>query len=228
MKTTGRLVILICVLSMLALVSGTVFAAPTVPGAVYGDSQASGVNKPVVQIQQELQQAGIKDVKPTDWSAGSITVVVQAGLLKPAGDGSFHPEANVKADEGVAVFAKVLGIAAKTDDAATAAQKMKDAGLVSTTPTADKDMTRIEVARMLATALGVTPKANVTTANYPFMDMYKVRTNDDLGILAALYDLGIFKGYPEDNGGVTFRPDAILTRAQIAILIDRILGAQGH
>ncbi len=220
MRTGRRFVALICVFSILALVSGTVLAAPTVPGAVYGDQQAQGVNKPVVQIQQDLQQAGIKDVKPTDWAAGSITVIVQAGLLKPEADGNFHPEAKLKNDEGVAVFARVLGIASKTDTPQQAMQKAKDAGIVSSSTTADKDMSRMDVARMLAKALGVTP-APVTAANYPFMDMYKVQSQEDLGILKALYDLGIFKGY-EDK---TFRPDAILTKAQIAILIDRILGA---
>lgn len=43
-----------------------------------------------------------------------------------------------------------------------------------------------------------------------------------MALLAALYDAGVFKGY-EDG---TFRPYNVLTRAQIAILVDRILGAQ--
>jgi len=42
----------------------------------------------------------------------------------------------------------------------------------------------------------------------------------DAAILKALFDLGIFKGF-EDR---TFKPDGILTVAQIALLIDRVLG----
>lgn len=193
--------------------------SPTVPGAVYSDQTATGVNKPVVQIQQELQQAGIQDVRPTDWYAGSITVLVQSGLMAPTPSGQIQPDANLSFNEGVAVFAKVLGIASKTDTPEQATQKMKEAGLVQSAPTADRDMTRLEVARLLATALGVQPKP-VNPANYPFRDFSGV-SQEDMGMLAALYDMGIFRGY-EDN---TFRPGNILTRAQIAILVDRILGA---
>lgn len=208
---------------LLATVAGTALAAPSVPGEVYSDSQAQGVNKPVDRIAADLRNSGIKDVSPTDWYAGSITVVVQAGLLKPEPDGTIHPDAPLTASEGVAVFAKVLGIAGKTDDPATALQKAEQAGLVDPGVQPDRDMTRLEVARLLARALGVQPKLIVTPAQYPFNDMFAVSNAEDQGILAALYDLGIFKGF-EDR---TFRPDNVLTKAQIALLIDRILGAKG-
>lgn len=197
------------------------FAAPTVPGAVYSDQQAAGSNKPVQQIQQELQQAGIKDVQPSNWFAGSITVIVQAGLLKPDSDGNFHPEATLNTGDGVAVFAKVLGIAAKNDTPDVALQKAKSAGLVGSGTSADKDMSRLDVAKLLSAALGVKPTAITDPTKYPFADFDSIST-EDRGILKALYDLGIFKGY-EDK---TFRPDAVLTRAEIAILVDRILGAK--
>lgn len=192
---------------------------PTIPGTVYSDQTATGVNKPVVQIQQELQQAGIQDVRPTDWYAGSITILVQSGLLTPTSSGQIQPNANLSFNEGVAVFAKVLGIASKTDTPEQATQKMNEAGLIQSAPTADRAMTRLEVARMLATALGIQPK-QVTSASFPFTDFAGL-SQEDMGLLAALYDLGIFRGY-EDR---TFRPNGLLTRAQIAILVDRILGA---
>jgi hypothetical protein len=69
--------------------------------------------------------------------------------------------------------------------------------------------------------LGVEPKTNINPANYPFKDFGALHNNYDLGILAALYDLGVFKGY-EDG---TFRPEDILTTAQLAILVDRVLGS---
>lgn len=218
----------ICCVMAALLVSFTMMAtmvsAVTVPGAVYSDQQAAGANKPVTQIQQELQQAGITDVKPTDWYAGSITVVVQAGLLAPEADGEFHPEAALTSGDGVAVFAKVLGIASKDDSAEEALEKAKDAGIVSQTTQADTEMTRLDVARLLATALGIEAKPVRTTIGYPFDDFTSV-SPQDRGILKALHDLGIFKGYLE-NGVRTFRADNVLTRAEIALLVDRILGAQ--
>lgn len=210
--------------AVVASVAGTAVAAPTVPGAVYSDQQATGINKPVTQIQQELQQAGIQDVKPTDWYAGSVTVVVQAGLLAPKEDGTFHPEATLNAAEGIAVFAKVLGVAAKNDTPDQALTKAKEAGLVDPMAASDTDLSRMQVARLLAKALGVEPKAVLSPADYPFAD-FEGLTPEDRGVLKALYDLGIFKGYPEENGRVSFRPENILTRAQVALLVDRILGA---
>ncbi|HEY3366935.1 MAG TPA: S-layer homology domain-containing protein [Symbiobacteriaceae bacterium] len=221
MMKMGKWMALGLTAALLVGVTGTALAAPTVPGAVYSDSQASGTNKPVAQVAQDLRTAGIQDVKPTDWAAGSITVVVQAGLLKPDANGQFHPEATLNTGDAVAVFAKVLGVAAKNDTPEVALQKAKDAGLVGPAASPDHDMTRIEVARLLATALGVQPKIIRIPADYPFNDARAVTSPEDQGILAALYDLGIFKGYQDR----TFRPDAILTRAQIALLIDRILGA---
>jgi hypothetical protein len=206
---------------MLVAFSGVALAAPTVPGAVYSDQQATGSNKPVEQIQQDLQKAGIKDVPPDAYFAGSITVLVEAGLLKPDADGNVHPEAETDNFVGISVFAKVLGIAAKNDDPVTALYKMKSAGLVSDFTTGDTQMNRLDAARMLALALGVEPKVIVNPANYPFKDFGALHNNYDLGILAALYDLGVFKGY-EDG---TFRPEDILTTAQLAILVDRVLGS---
>jgi hypothetical protein len=208
--------------ALLVGVAGTALAA-TVPGAVYGDAQAQGINKPAEEIKQDLVKAGIVDVKPTDWAAGSLMVSVQAGLLKPDQTGHLNPKGSVSKNEGIAVFAKVLGVAGKTDDDATAAKKAKDAGLVGNTTAPDKDMTRLDVAKLLATALGVVPRPFVTPSTYPFNDFIRVSA-DDAALLAALYDMGIFKGF-EDH---TFRPDGVLTKAQIAILIDRILGAQAR
>jgi len=201
--------------------AGTAVAAPTVPGAVYSDQQATGSNKPVAQVQQELEKAGIQDVKPTDWFAGSITVIVQAGLLPPKADGQFHPEEELNAGDGIAVFAKVLGVAAKNDTPEQALAKAQEAGLVGTGVTVDRDLSRVEVARLLGKALGIEPRVVLSPVDYPFAD-FEQMDPVDAGLMKALYDLGIFKGY-EDR---TFRPNGILTRAEIALLVDRILGAR--
>ncbi|HYE84107.1 MAG TPA: putative Ig domain-containing protein [Clostridia bacterium] len=193
-----------------------------VPGVVFSDQQAAGVNKPVAQIQQELQQAGIKDVKPTDWFAGSVTVLVQSGLLGPDTDGNFHPEANVSLEEGISVFAKVLGIAAKDDAPSQAVAKMQEAGLMGTGTGASQDMSRLEFTRLMGQALGVETNAIISRDQYPFADFDSV-TPEERGFIKAMYDLGIIKGYLND-GIRTFNPNEILTRAQLAILVDRILG----
>jgi hypothetical protein len=203
--------------------AGTALAAPgdNVPNSVYSDDHAEGKHKDHKKVEEDLQKAGITDVSPDYWAAGSITVLVESGLIKPDADGKINPEAPLATGEGVAVFAKVLGIASKSDDAATALAKAKDAGLVDSSATTDTAFTRVAVARLLAKALGIQPKTVASPADYPFKD-FGALDPADAGILAALQAAGVFEGF-EDG---TFRPNEVLTVAQIATLVDRILGAK--
>lgn len=219
MKAKKWVAILMAAALALGLV-GTATAASTVPGAVYTDELVPGSAKTRDQVALELYQAGVRDVTPDFWAAASLTVMLQAGLMAPDGAGNLHPNAPVSAGDGIAAFAKVLGIASKLDTPAVAAEKMKQAGLIPADTTIDRPMTRMEVARLIATALGVKPKF-VTQATYPFNDWSAVSA-EDAGILAALYDLGVVKGYPDR----TFKPGQTLTRAELATLIDRVLGVK--
>jgi mannan endo-1,4-beta-mannosidase len=198
--------------------STTLAAAATVPGTVYGDTQAAGVNKPQATVAAELAQAGVKDVAPGDYFAGSVTVVLQSGLMAPDANGSFNADGRADGDEAVAVFAKVLGLSAKTDTNAEAAQKARDAGL--TNGPVGEEISRLDVARLLAKALGLKISPVTSPEQYPFWD-YSSVSAEDAGLLAALYQLGVFKGY-EDG---TFRPAGKLTRGELALLVDRVLGA---
>jgi len=227
---------------------GTAFAAETVPGSVYGTAPASDAL--ILQAQQQIQQqnptaspaqvqlqvqavvtqiitqqlatVGVKDVPATNYAAASIVSLVQAGVMTPNSQGQINPNAPTTVDSATAVFAKVLGVANKTDDDVTAAKKAEQAGLLDNRTDIQRDMTRLETAKLLARALGIEPKANVTAASFPFADITNV-PQDQWGLLAALYDAGVFKGF-EDK---TFRPDSILTKAQIAVLVDRVLRIRG-
>lgn len=206
-------------LVMVIASAGSAFAA-SVPGSVYSDSLATGDDKPVAQIQQELDSAGVKDVKSTDWYAGSVTVIIEAGLLAPASDGTFKPDATMSSGEGVSAFAKVMGVASKTDTPEVAMQKAQEAGLIGGGIAPESDLSRMDTARMIATSLGLTP---ANPSSYPFSDGQDLSA-DDRGILTALYEAGIFRGYPGEDGKLTFSPSGTLTRAEIAILLDRLLG----
>jgi len=205
---------------IMVAVSSTVMAA-TVPGAVYSDQQAKGTNKPAVQIQMELEKAGVKDVQPDYWAAGSITVLLESGLIAPDANGNVKPDAPMADADGIAVLAKVLGVAAKTDTPAEATEKARQAGLVSGEPIPDGGLSRLETARLLGRALGVEVRPVFVPVGFPFSDAFDGLSPEDRGILKALYDMGVFKGYPDR----TFRPDNVLSVAELAILVDRILGA---
>lgn len=221
-RKNSRLGVLGLSIVLCVFLANVALAAPTVPGAVYSDQPAGGSNKPISQIQQELQQMGITDVQPTDWYAGAVTVIVQAGLLPPEADGQFHPEGIVDYFDGLSVFARVLGIANKNDPLFMALSKMESAGLVSDFTIGNTDMSRIGVARMLAKALGVEPTTGLDSSAFPFADFGAFGNDYDRGIMATLYNMGIFKGYDDH----TFRPGATLTRAELAVLVDRILGTR--
>lgn len=208
-----KLVALVCA-ALLSLSVAAAATAATVPGEVYG----TGAKKATAQVQQELSKAGIKDVPADHWAAGSITILTEAGLITPDANGQINPDAPMPAKNTIAVFAKVLGIASKTDTAEQATAKAAQAGL-GAAPDANGNITRLQVAKLLANALGIKPApANVL----PFADAFGLSAEEQ-GLLAALKQAGVFLGY-EDG---TFRPSETLTTAQLALLVDRILGAQG-
>lgn len=228
---------------------GTAIAAETVPSAVYGTAPASDAlvlqaqqqiqqQNPTAtpaQIQQQVQQVvtqiitqqlatvGVKDVPATNYAAASIVTLVKSGIMQPDAQGKLNPNASTTVDSATAVFAKVLGVANKTDDDATAATKAERAGLLDNRTDIQRDMTRLETAKLLARALGIKPKANVNAGNFPFADITSV-PDSEWGLLAALFEAGVFKGF-EDQ---TFRPDGVLTKAQIAVLVDRVLRIKGQ
>lgn len=214
--------------ALLVALTGTAFAnqpsplppgpPATVPGRVYFDQHAKSINLPKATVAQEIAKAGVKDVSADHWAGGAVVVLLQAGLLTPDTKGRLNIDANVSHADGVALFAKVLGIASPLDTAPQAVLKARQAGLI--TGGVGGELNRSEVAWLLANALGIKPKADVTRENYPFAD-FDLTAEADRPILAALYDRGVFKGY-EDK---TFRPGKTLTKAEIAVLIDRILGA---
>lgn len=193
--------------------------ATTVTGTVYSDETATGVNMTPTEIQNELTQLGIQDIQPTDWFAGSVTVLVNTGLMSPDANGTFNSQATLDTGTGVAVFAKVLGIANMTDTPQEALQKAQAAGFVSPAATQEQDLSRMGVATMLAKALGLTVTPVYSSVGFPFKEFAGL-TPTERGILLALYNQGVFVGYTDG----TFRPDNTLTKAELALLVDRLLG----
>lgn len=202
MKLRKALVALL-VVSLLTLATGSALAS--VPSSVYGEV---------------IEQLHITDVAPTYWAAGPITTLYQAGILAGDPAGTFRPQADTAMSEGVAVVARVMGLATRSDSLATTMERARAAGLVSSSQAAapNADMTRLDMARILATALGISPKAGVTAANFPFADANSI-PQSDWGLLAALHDAGVFNGYP--NG--SFGASGTLNRAELATLMLRIL-----
>lgn len=203
----------VAVVLMLSLI-GTALAN-TVPEAVYS---ARGETRPLTEVEASLVSHGVKDVTTEHWAAGSISVLLDAALLTPDAEGNLKPDEPVGFDAGVAVFAKVLGVASPLDTPEVAAQKLVEVGLIQAKE--DGKLTRLDVALLLFAALGLQPKADVTVETAGFTDAADIPA-EHLGKIAALKEAGVFIGFPDG----TFQPDGELTVAQLAALIDRVLGA---
>lgn len=213
--------ILFVMVAVLVFSQMSVFAT-TVPGTVYSDETAAGATKPVVEIAAELEQAGVQDIEPTDWFAGSVTVLIEEGLMTPDENGNFNAQATLDTGTGVAVFAKVLGIAEANDTPEEALQKAQDAGFVDSNATQEEDLSRLGVAKMLAKALGLTITPVTSQAGFPFNE-FEGLTPEERGIMLALYNRGVFRGYTDGS----FRPTNTLTKAELALLVDRLITQQG-
>ncbi len=175
-----------------------------------------------------------KDVPVDNFAVHSIANMVKSGIMKGDTQGNFMPEKKLNKGETVTVMLRVLGIQPEVGKdqqhwAAPALELAKQAGLVEEPKTetepgaepekaaeveAEKPMTRADMAVIIAKALKIEP---ITEAP-PWYDAQELDSGVQ-GYLAALYKAGVFKGYPDN----TFKPGQTLTRAELAILVDRIL-----
>lgn len=189
-------------------------------GAPYSAENAPGMNKPRQEVYAALYRSGVRDLTADHWAAGSLTEMMARHLMVPDGAGRIYPEAALLDQDSIRIFVKALGIADLYDDTETALAKAQAAGLLPSEGEALDTMARIELARLAAKALGIAPRLYIDNANYPFNDYYAV-SQADAALVAGLYDAGLFQGYPER----LFRPEEPLTRAELAAVIDRVLGA---
>lgn len=177
-------------------------------------------------VREALSEKGIRDAERVadHWAAASLVTLVDYGLLKGDDNGDLNPDKEMTAAEATTTFLRVLGIEPELGGegehwADPALQVAAEAGLVDeqTVQAPDEPMSRLAVAKLLANALGIQPLPFVPAK--PFADMEELPAADQ-ALLYALYQAGIFKGFPDG----TFKPGEVLTRAQVAILIDRVLG----
>jgi hypothetical protein len=188
-----------------------------IPNAGFSDQNTYGVNRSMLEIQNDLVKAGAQDVSPSDWYAGSFTVLINNGLISPDEQGLIQPNASVTAAEGISIFAKLFGLANFNDSPSVAFSKTVQSGLVPSTLLEDQKLTRVDLARFQKHVLGMTSEPTFFTKSL-FRDVSTL-SEDEIGILNAVYESRLFVGFGRDN----FGPIATVTKAEIAILVDRIL-----
>lgn len=190
-----------------------------------GGSVIGGAEPEPVPLPSHLRPSPVTappvDVPPTHWAAGAINQLRGIGLLVGDPDGSFKPEAQVSNAETVTIFLRLLGLTPRVgyDEAHWAQPALEQAVSLGWIPgdrvrNPDEGMDRLAVAVMLARALRLEPVAGAP----PWPDVAGLPP-EVVGYLQALHRTGLFRGYPDG----TFRPGRVVTRAEVAMLVSRIL-----
>ena len=205
---------------VLALFSGSVFA---------GNGNGNGNGKDKIKE--------FKDMKG-HWGSQSVEKVQSKGILNGYDDGTFQPDRTLTQGELAVIIARMLEARQGDDrDIEDDDQDSDDDVGLSDVPAWAKyavskgfqkqylnrmrfhsqvQCDRLTACVAIAKALDLEP---ITDFSYnPFKDRGLI-SDEDFGYLLALYRAGYINGYPDGN----FNPNRLLTRAQIAIIIDKLL-----
>lgn len=196
---------------------------------------ASGHETPGDGTEVEPNTTLLTDVSG-HWAEAAIVSLVQQGIISGFEDQTYRPELTITRVQFTALVARALGLETSLDlSGFTDAEVIPDwaradvaaavaAGIVqgradgSFDP--DAKMTRAEAAVMLARALryrGVAAPGNPLALS----DFAAIPQWAQASVEAAVH-AGIISGY-EDG---TFRPDNLTTRAEVAIMLSRLLEAR--
>ncbi len=143
-------------------------------------------------------------------AAPSLAKAVDAGIFRGDTSGSLRPFSPTKGTELVIVMLRVLGL---ENGSGNEIKIAIDTGLLTQddpilTGGLTREVTRVEALVFIAKALNIQPDYGTS----PFSD-----SSDPY--ITALYNQGLVKGYGDGTVGY----DRPLTRAELAILIDRML-----
>ncbi|WP_188669586.1 S-layer homology domain-containing protein [Saccharibacillus kuerlensis] len=180
--------------------AGLALAAVLTAGAVWGTGYAPGI---------QAAGSAFSDVKAGHWAESSIAKGVSKGYVDGYTNGTFKPDASVTRAEFVKMVVSAMKLETKEAsgkwyvpyvDAASAESLYDSADFANNESAWNKVMTREEMSRIAARAVGETTKENDKW-------MYLATKN------------GLIKGVGKNQ----LAPEGLTTRAQAVVLIERIL-----
>jgi hypothetical protein len=162
------------------------------------------------------------------WASDSISDLTRKELIGGYGNYRFVPDRPITRAEAAAMLVNAFQLTKQRDIRYTDLDldhwaysyiaKAEQAGLLEGYPDQsfqpDRFLTRMEMVHILAKRLNIAGKRR---GNSPFTDV----SNEywGVGILKQMWADGWISGYPD----VTFRPDEQATRAEFALLLDKVL-----
>lgn len=156
------------------------------------------------------------DVKSNDWFYPYVKDLYSAGVINGTTNTTFTPYGNVKFGEALKLILLAAGYKAQSPTTShwasgyyrlAAEKKLLPDGL---NLTLDQPINRLQIAEIAMRALGL----KRTGTAKPFKD-----TTANAAL--TLYDHGIFKGSPEENG-LYFYPNSNITRAEVSAVVYRM------
>ncbi len=176
------------------------------------------------------------DIADMEWAQAAVYSAVDSGALNPDSETIFGAKRNIKRDEFVSAVVKILGLANRTGGNAEALKNFTDVpednpyyaevmkalelgiiqGVSETEFAPDADITRQDMTVVLANAFKV---ANIKTeeGSLDFADKDLIAEYADTSV-RILSKMGIIVGKGENR----FDPYANATRAEVAVIVDRI------
>lgn len=223
---------ILAVAMVLMLFGGSVYA-----GNGNGNGNGNGYGKD--------KNKEFKDMKG-HWGRESVERMQMWGILNGYDDGTFQPDRTLTQGELAVILARLLEARQSIDDDFDDDDMLEDLfdddfddddDDLSKVPSWAKDAVskgfknhyfnpkrfhsqvqcdRLTACVAIAKALGLKPVTDFT--NNPFKD-FGLMNDEDYGYLLALYQKRYISGYPDGN----FNPNKLLTRAQMAVIIEKLL-----
>ncbi|MDD2484277.1 MAG: S-layer homology domain-containing protein [Eubacteriales bacterium] len=178
-----------------------------------------------------------KEFKDTNghWGSAAIEQLQDLGILEGYEDGTFRPDETLTPEQLAVMLDALLEKRLALEDEDVTLTEAEEEELADVPAWAKKAVRkgvknqylnmerfhsatqcdRLSAVVQLAKALGLEPVTDVT--DNPFKDS-NLMSDEDFGYVLALYEAGIIKGYPDGN----FNPNALINRAQMASIIDKI------
>ncbi|MED1672581.1 N-acetylmuramoyl-L-alanine amidase [Pallidibacillus thermolactis] len=171
--------------------------------------------------------AGLSDV-PSNYAV-EIYYLHGQGVITGYPDGTFRPSQNVRRDEAAAMIGRALKLNGKQRETKfidvpaanfasgyiqSAAEKKILEGYGNGYFKPEANMTRLEMAYMIAKAFGYTESTNVHYTDMPSNPAH-------VDVIKKVTNAGIVNGYVDGS----FRPNQAITRGEFAIMVARALNA---
>ncbi|WP_440977656.1 S-layer homology domain-containing protein [Sedimentibacter sp. LTW-03] len=178
-------------------------------------------------------QKSFTDVKETDWYYNTLASIVEKEIIDGYPDGTFKPQNNITKAEFTKVIIAALKIEIVEGNPFVDVNEHWAKNIVNTavenqiidrleygdTFNPDKNITRIEMAKMVVKALGMDAEAKNKAGEMTLFSDDSAISDEDKGYVVIAAENEVIRGYED----MTFRPEGQATRAEASQMLINML-----